>query len=373
MIRTALLVAGHVGLVLAVLLSSGVAGAGDKGPAALGRYGIDADKVSVSGLSSGGYMAVQLDVAYSSVFRGVGVFAAGPYGCADTGGSVSANVNRALGPCMAGAYSFLQRWQCLFWLASCPGSNGPDADASIKLAHTKADQHAIDPLSNLARHRIFLVSGKKDKTVDPTVVDALDRFYSAFVPRSNIKHERLDMAAHTFPTDTFSKGNKCGLSDPPYVSDCKYDGAKHLLSHLYGALNARNDGAPKGSLLEFDQTTFWPQGRDTAMAVTGYIYVPNTCSEKAPSRCAMHVALHGCKQTVSDVNKDFVEGAGYNRWADTNSIIVLYPQIAKKLISDNPDRCWDWWGYTGAEWNDKGSAQMRAIIAMLDQLKSSAH
>ena len=30
-------------------------------------------------------MDVQLGVAYSSVFRGVGVFAAGPYRCADAG------------------------------------------------------------------------------------------------------------------------------------------------------------------------------------------------------------------------------------------------------------------------------------------------
>ena len=49
----------------------------------LGSYNVDAGLVSVSGLSSGGFMAGQLGVAYSEVFQtGFGIFAAGPYDCA---------------------------------------------------------------------------------------------------------------------------------------------------------------------------------------------------------------------------------------------------------------------------------------------------
>ena len=52
--------------------------------APLPRLAIDRNQVSVSGLSSGGYMATQLHVAYSSVFRrGAGVVAAGPWHCAE--------------------------------------------------------------------------------------------------------------------------------------------------------------------------------------------------------------------------------------------------------------------------------------------------
>jgi poly(3-hydroxybutyrate) depolymerase len=43
---------------------------------------IDTSQTTVSGLSSGGFMANQLGYAYSSTFRGVAVFAAGPYMCA---------------------------------------------------------------------------------------------------------------------------------------------------------------------------------------------------------------------------------------------------------------------------------------------------
>ena len=57
---------------------------------------LDKTQTTVSGLSSGGYMAVQLHVAFSSVFaKGAGVVAGGPFYCAE--GSV---VN-ATGRCMA--------------------------------------------------------------------------------------------------------------------------------------------------------------------------------------------------------------------------------------------------------------------------------
>jgi len=44
-----------------------------------GRYKVDRSKISVSGISSGGAMAPQTHVAYSSVFMGVGIIAGGQY------------------------------------------------------------------------------------------------------------------------------------------------------------------------------------------------------------------------------------------------------------------------------------------------------
>ena len=40
---------------------------------------VDKSQITVSGLSSGGFMANQLGYAYSSTFKGIGVFAGGPY------------------------------------------------------------------------------------------------------------------------------------------------------------------------------------------------------------------------------------------------------------------------------------------------------
>ena len=54
------------------------------------------DRFTVSGLSSGAYMAVQVAVAHSARVGGVGVFAGGPYYC------VGINAARIEKPCMEG-------------------------------------------------------------------------------------------------------------------------------------------------------------------------------------------------------------------------------------------------------------------------------
>ena len=353
---------------LAIFAACATAGAAGS-PQGLGRYGVDARKVTVSGISSGGYRAALLGVAYSAVFSGVGVVAAGPYGCAHTEAGLSGNVNRALGPCMAGGYSWLQKWQCFVFFATCPGADAPDAQAGIDLAKRAAARGAIDPLSNMARQRVFIVSGAKDTTVYPAVVGALERFYAPFVPRDNVKRDVIPHAEHTFPTDDFAQGNQCSLAKPPYVSDCDYDTARVLLAHLYGPLKPRNDAAPQGALVEFDQKQFVAAGSTAGMADTAYVYVPKRCAE-ADAGCALHVALHGCRQTAAEIGKAFVAGAGYNRWADTNGIVVLYPQVRNAGLSSNPKNCWDWWGYTGAGWNEKRNPQMAAIVAMVQHLAS---
>ena len=57
---------------------------------------IDPAETTVSGLSSGGYMAVQMHVAFSATFRkGAGVVAGGPFYCAE------GSIVHATGRCMA--------------------------------------------------------------------------------------------------------------------------------------------------------------------------------------------------------------------------------------------------------------------------------
>lgn len=46
------------------------------------QLNLKTDSITVSGLSSGGYMANQLHLAYSDWVKGVGILAAGPYYCA---------------------------------------------------------------------------------------------------------------------------------------------------------------------------------------------------------------------------------------------------------------------------------------------------
>jgi hypothetical protein len=81
---------------------------------------------------------------------------------------------------------------------------------------------------------------------------------------------------------------------------------------------------------------------------------------------------------VEAIGERFVREAGYNRWADTNRLVVLYPQaIARNgwggsgwrpTFVFNPRGCWDWWGYTNAQYHTKLGPQVRAVKAMVDRL-----
>ena len=50
----------------------------------LPKLGTDVASTSVSGLSSGAFMAVQIEVAHSKDIKGAGIVAGGPYACAES-------------------------------------------------------------------------------------------------------------------------------------------------------------------------------------------------------------------------------------------------------------------------------------------------
>ena len=56
-------------------------------------------------------------------------------------------------------------------------------------------------------------------------------------------------------------------------------------------------------------------------------------------------------------------------------MILLFPQVAgdDDNAVQNPDGCWDWWGYTAADpqepdYYTQNAVQIRAIAGMLDRL-----
>ena len=85
------------GLALAALLAAPPAVAAE-----LPELKIDLAQTTVSGISSGAFMAVQLGVAHSASVRGVAATAGGPYFCALDDALGGASVDRAIGRCMQG-------------------------------------------------------------------------------------------------------------------------------------------------------------------------------------------------------------------------------------------------------------------------------
>ena len=120
-------------------------------------------------------------------------------------------------------------------------------------------------------------------------------------------------------------------------------------------------------LQEFDQSEFLPAPTTHGMANTGYVYIPPGC-EAGGTGCKLHIALHGCMQDIGTLKDTYARHAGYNAWADTNRIVVLYPQTVAITPMPNPKACWDWWGYDDPDYSVQGGRQLRAIKRMADRL-----
>lgn len=300
-------------------------------------YAANADEVTVSGISSGAFMAIQMQVAYSRSIKGSGSIAGGPWWCAK--GSAS-NAQQA---CMR-------------------TPNAIDNARLLDEAQKAALAGKIDDLSNLADAKLYVYASPGDTVVNKGVSEKLISFFDNHVQRGSIKHITNVDSAHGFPT--IDKGTSCNQGMIPWILKCNYDAAGEILNHLYGPLKPRA-AQPTGKLFEFDQTDF--SNSATRIANTGWAFVPKSCEGQA--NCRVHVALHGCQQSSEVVQKRFAEEAGYNEWADANDIIVLYPQA--KSSPGNPYGCWDWFGYTGANYAVQDGPQMKALKAMIDKVTSA--
>jgi poly(3-hydroxybutyrate) depolymerase len=96
------------------------------------------------------------------------------------------------------------------------------------------------------------------------------------------------------------------------------------------------------------------------------IYIPSNCQQKKP--CRLHVAFHGCRQYFGVIGEVFAKDSGYNEYAESNDIIILYPQSKKSLYPYNPKGCWDYYGFGGFGSYSRTSQQIFAIQKMIKRI-----
>jgi poly(3-hydroxybutyrate) depolymerase len=80
----------------------------------------------------------------------------------------------------------------------------------------------------------------------------------------------------------------------------------------------------------------------------------------------LHIVLHGCEQARETMGDAFIKESGFARYADTNRLVILFPQIAASVV--NPGGCWDWWGYSDIDYLSKDAPQIQAIWDMAGRL-----
>jgi hypothetical protein len=285
-------------------------------PSGIGAYKVS--DVTVSGISSGGYMAVQMHISHSATVNGSAIFAGGPFYCAE------------------GTLSFAEN-KCMKTIEGLPNVEG-----LVALTHNDALFGYIDSVNNLKDDRVYLFSGSADSVVHPAVMHSLHDYYNHFIAASNVVADFNVPAEHCIPTNG-QFGEPCSSLSSPYIGICNFDGAGLALQTLFGTLEPPVTPVDS-NLIRFLQTPYI-DGIETSLADYGYIYIPTACANGAS--CHLHISFHGCLQTEEDIGNAYASKSGYNQWAEANNIIVLYPYAKKsKDLPINPNGCWDWWGYT---------------------------
>ncbi len=315
--------------------------------------------VTVSGLSSGAYMAGQFQLAHAGMVGGAAIIAGGPFACAESAfsnfmpeaGLKFLSASRAVSGCMLDTLA-------LYGI--------PNAEKLAERARELAEAGGIGPLDDaVTGDRLYLYSGTNDQVVKSRIVRKALEFYRLLgVPDENIRAVFDKPSGHAILT--MDKGGSCDANAVPYIVDCDYDQVGAFLQHLYpGAKQPEEGGEPAGQYVEFNQTEYLEGLEAPGLTDTAVVYVPPACRSGG---CRVHVAFHGCQQNRSEVKMRFIRDTGYARWADANDLIVLYPEVAKTPL--NPLGCWDWWGYTGKDYLTRSAPQIEAVRRMLDRLSA---
>ncbi len=210
---------------------------------------IDKEQISVSGISSGGFMAHQFHVAHSADLKGAGIIAGGPYYCAQ------GSLDKAMAECTT------NQWSYPSYRGPCPAPPAKMAlcdqnmtasmvKRAIEATITFSQQKKIDDPIGLADDKVILILGKLDQRVPQGVMDATDLYYKEIYERYNkdpkdfLEYWKELPAEHSVPIDNFiglkvatgpkvnendnEQVGKCTTSGPPYLNVCTKQDCKEI-------------------------------------------------------------------------------------------------------------------------------------------------
>lgn len=316
---------------------------------------IDIQSTSVSGLSSGAFMTSQFYLVHSDIMVGAGIIAGGPYLCAKSW-SFNSNLENAMTACMSPLTS----------------KYGPNVPHLVDLTYQLSEADHIDDVKNIQDDRLYIFTGKADRTVYSDVVEQTQNFFLALnVPKTAIMYDNKVDAGHAIITNS-NQNTKCSLTKSPYINDCDFMQSGKILNHIYDNLKPPSNSS-RSNLIEFDQSEFI-EGKYTSMSKNAYAYIPKACHSQ---QCRTHVVFHGCEQGAKVIGDAYYWTTGYNNIAEANNLVMLYPQVqpSNKKKPFNPKGCWDFWGYSipnasNPDFFSKNAPQIKAVRAMIDRLSS---
>ncbi|HEX7673711.1 MAG TPA: alpha/beta fold hydrolase [Bdellovibrio sp.] len=390
---------------------------------------------TVSGISSGGFMASQMATIYSDQISGVATVAGGVFYCAQntyqenlaaygsTGffqfGFTSEGVLKIVDPFQLSPLTDKTNkkpaleplpqnpmYQAMTVCMNHPeGTHQPEnlkdggrREMNLDFLKDFENHGAIAPLANIANQRVLIYHGSNDEVVQASMAEKLNQFYSRLgVPSNSIKMV-YSSGNHNFPT-TRTDGIDCAEAKTPYIANCNLDIAGQILNHLLD----RN--LIRGEFKEENLYKVTQVNAPRSVASYGYLYA-NTFCLKNPAACDLHVALHGCKmsdsfddnfQTAYEAKVQlthvlsvqdyefsahkpqmgayrFAHDSGYGEYAEPvqNRIMIYFPQtqVTTDNFPGNPKGCWDWYGWTGANYATNQGQESSWLIEQMRKVKS---
>ncbi len=332
----------------------------DSEPEDLPALSAASEQASVVGVSSGGYMATQLAVAWPERFSGLGVLAAGPWSCAQ--GSLSLALN-----------------QCMMTRRGAPSLDELEAR---RQRYIELEQ--VGSTEALSQLRAYLWHGEEDEVVEPQLGDLLaEQWQQWLASPDQLRVARSENAGHGWPIRLPSEAapgpqewGDCRQGGGSFLLSCDDNIAGEMLDWLYperavsdaGESSREPEDEQGGELVAFDQSEFAVKG----LADTGYVFIPEGCDA---GECPVTLALHGCQMNAEAIGDTFIRYTGLNAWAAAHQQIVLYPQAESSMA--NPQGCWDWWGFAESTWqlspqhDTRSGTQIGALLAMLDHLQAA--
>jgi poly(3-hydroxybutyrate) depolymerase len=299
------------------------------------RLRIDPQRIAVAGFSSGAVMAQQFHLAFSDKLVGAVLLSGPPYGCAQ------GSLDLALSRCIKGE------------------PEAPDAAVLAREVQQRAARGELASLDGLAGDRVLALHGKSDTLVATEVARASLGIYEA-LPQAASMQLRWDGGgdfAHVWPTT--AAGGDCNATAPPYIGRCGRDLAQGAMQVLFDA-PSQPAATATGELALVGMPAL-PDGAGTSLDEAAFLYRPARCT--GGNTCGLLIAFHGCEQERLRIGDAFARDSGFNRWADAHDVVVLYPQARSTYMPLNPKACWDWWGYSGPDYDTRSGRQLRAVAA----------
>jgi len=231
----------------------------------------------------------------------------------------------------------------------------------------------VAALENLLDDYVYLFLGTKDTVYLPGSVKNTGDFYNLFLKSGTQVHfEHTIPSLHCIPTVDY--GTPCGTDGtPPGIEKCDYDGAGVCLSHIYQRTPLKpTTTATDANLFEFDQTLYFGPVFP-GLADSGWIYIPLQCQpHSASAACKLHIFFHGCGSNYLNPSYNFtyIKHAGFNSWAESNNMVIVYPQMGgyKNGTTQQLGGCWDSYGDTGENYSLNTGVQMSTVRRMINAI-----